>query len=52
MTELSVISTDQAPKAVGPYSQAIRAGSLLFCSGQIPLHPETQQLVVDVILKI
>ena len=46
MTELSVISTDQAPKAVGPYSQAIRAGSLLFCSGQIPLHPETQQLVV------
>lgn len=33
----SVISTERAPGAIGPYSQAIRAGELLFCSGQIPL---------------
>lgn len=40
-----VISTDTAPKAIGPYSQAIRAGNLLFCSGQIPLDPITMQIV-------
>jgi 2-iminobutanoate/2-iminopropanoate deaminase len=34
-----------APAAVGPYAQAIRAGGLLFCSGQIPLDPETGELV-------
>lgn len=34
-----VIQTDQAPAAIGPYSQAIRAGELLFTSGQIPLKP-------------
>jgi 2-iminobutanoate/2-iminopropanoate deaminase len=34
-----------APAAVGPYAQAIRAGGLLFCSGQLPLHPETGELV-------
>ena len=33
------VSTDQAPEAIGPYSQGIRSGSLLFCSGQIPLDP-------------
>jgi len=38
-------STDQAPKAIGPYSQAITAGSLLYCSGQIPLDPATGALV-------
>ena len=36
-----VICTKNAPAAVGPYSQAIRTGDLLFCSGQIPLVPET-----------
>lgn len=41
----SAISTPQAPAAIGPYSQAIRAGDLLFCSGQIPLDPATGQLV-------
>jgi len=40
-----VIATDRGPKAIGPYSQAIRAGGLLFVSGQIPLDPATQQLV-------
>jgi 2-iminobutanoate/2-iminopropanoate deaminase len=34
-----------APAAVGPYVHAVRAGSLLFCSGQIPLHPETGEIV-------
>jgi 2-iminobutanoate/2-iminopropanoate deaminase len=40
-----VVSTDKAPKAIGPYSQAIVAGELIFTSGQIPLDPATQQLV-------
>lgn len=39
------VSSDAAPKAIGPYSQAIRAGSLLFVSGQIPLDPATGTLV-------
>ncbi len=39
------IATDQAPAAIGPYSQAVRAGKLLFCSGQIALDPATGQLV-------
>ena len=37
----TVISTDQAPGAIGPYSQAIKVGNLLFASGQIPLDPAT-----------
>ena len=40
-----VVSTDKAPKAIGPYSQAIVAGNLVFTSGQIPLDPKTQQMV-------
>ena len=39
------VSTQSAPAAIGPYSQAIRAGSLLFVSGQIPLDPATGSLV-------
>ena len=39
------VSSDAAPKAIGPYSQAIRAGSLLFVSGQIPLDPATGTMV-------
>ncbi|MBC7419570.1 MAG: RidA family protein [Bdellovibrio sp.] len=39
-----VISTDSAPKAVGPYSQAIQMGEFLFCSGQIPIDPKTQEV--------
>ena len=40
-----VIATDRGPKAIGPYSQAIKANGFLFLSGQIPLDPRTQQLV-------
>ncbi|MGE5140565.1 MAG: RidA family protein [Rudaea sp.] len=43
--ERRVISTPQAPSAIGPYSQAIAAGDLIFCSGQIPLDPATGKLV-------
>src|SRR5919197_669547 len=39
------VSTPLAPTAIGPYSQAIRTGSLLFCSGQIPLDPATGDMV-------
>jgi 2-iminobutanoate/2-iminopropanoate deaminase len=39
------VASDGAPKAIGPYSQAIRAGSLLFVSGQIPLDPATGAMV-------
>ena len=41
------VSTDHAPAAIGPYSQGIRTGSLLFCSGQIPLDPSTGEIVKD-----
>ncbi|NCD26567.1 MAG: RidA family protein [Deltaproteobacteria bacterium] len=43
MTKLSCISTDQAPAAVGPYSQAVRAGGLVYVSGQLGLVPATGQ---------
>ena len=39
------ISSQDAPKAIGPYSQAVRAGQLLFVSGQVPLDPATGQIV-------
>jgi len=40
-----VIHTDKAPKAIGPYSQAIQAGNFLFLSGQLPLEPASGELV-------
>ena len=40
-----VIATSNAPKAIGPYSQAIRCGDLVFCSGQVALDPVTQQVI-------
>jgi 2-iminobutanoate/2-iminopropanoate deaminase len=40
-----VISTQQAPQAIGPYSQAIRGGGLIFTSGQIAIDPATSQIV-------
>jgi 2-iminobutanoate/2-iminopropanoate deaminase len=43
--KLKVVSTDKAPAAIGPYSQAIQAGNLLFCSGQIPLDPVSGEIV-------
>jgi 2-iminobutanoate/2-iminopropanoate deaminase len=42
---LSAVSTASAPKALGPYSQAIRAGQFLFVSGQVPIDPVTGELV-------
>ena len=41
---MEYISTDKAPKAIGPYSQAVRVGNLLFTSGQIPLDPESGEI--------
>ncbi len=43
--EREVLTAHGAPATVGPYSHAVRAGSLLFCSGQIPLDPDTGELV-------
>ena len=40
-----IISTSEAPGAIGPYSQAVRSGRFLFCSGQIPLDPKSGQIV-------
>ena len=40
-----VIATSEAPKAVGPYSQAVAVGNFLFCAGQIPLDPATGELI-------
>jgi 2-iminobutanoate/2-iminopropanoate deaminase len=45
MANRTAVHSDEAPKAIGPYSQAIRAGNLLFCSGQIPLDPRTGEIV-------
>ncbi len=45
MTERAVVHTDAAPAAIGPYSQAIRAGDLVFTAGQVGFDPATRQLV-------
>jgi 2-iminobutanoate/2-iminopropanoate deaminase len=42
-----IISTDTAPGAIGPYSQAIKAGNMVFCSGQIPIDVNTGEFVSD-----
>jgi 2-iminobutanoate/2-iminopropanoate deaminase len=42
-----IISTTDAPAAIGPYSQAVRAGSLVFCAGQVPLDPKSGQIVSE-----
>tara|TARA_B100000886_G_C20344078_1_gene457894 strand:+ start:114 stop:584 length:471 start_codon:yes stop_codon:yes gene_type:complete len=44
-----IISTENAPQAIGPYSQAVKAGNLMFISGQIPLDPKTGDLVSEFI---
>ena len=44
-TSKTAISTPSAPPAIGPYSQAVRVGDMLFCSGQIPTDPSTGQFV-------
>jgi reactive intermediate/imine deaminase len=45
MPERRIIETERAPAAIGPYSQAVRVGSTVYLSGQIPLDPSTQALV-------
>ncbi len=45
MTQNKVISTDKAPKAIGPYSQAYLCGNTLYCSGQIAINPETNEFI-------
>ena len=47
MTHKIVIQTSDAPAAIGPYSQAIKAGPLVFLSGQIPLDPKSMEIVSD-----
>jgi len=47
MSDKQEINTVNAPAAIGPYSQAIKTGSLLFCSGQIPLDPITMEIVSE-----
>ena len=44
MSDTKVINTDQAPSAIGPYSQAVRAGDFVYLSGQIPLDPATMEV--------
>jgi 2-iminobutanoate/2-iminopropanoate deaminase len=46
-TDREPVTALGAPAAIGPYSHAVRAGNLLFCSGQIPLDPETGRIVGD-----
>jgi 2-iminobutanoate/2-iminopropanoate deaminase len=43
------VTTNNAPGAIGPYSQAIKAGGMVFCSGQIPIDPATGEFVSDVV---
>ncbi|MEY2482604.1 MAG: 2-iminobutanoate/2-iminopropanoate deaminase [Verrucomicrobiota bacterium] len=46
-----IISTNEAPAAIGPYSQAVRAGSFVFCAGQVPLDPKSGQIVSEDIVE-
>ncbi|KJS21386.1 MAG: hypothetical protein VR72_10790 [Clostridiaceae bacterium BRH_c20a] len=43
----TIINTERAPQAIGPYSQAVKAGQLLFVSGQIPINAQSGELVQD-----
>src|SRR2546423_15710434 len=42
---MEIVATNRAPRAIGPYSQAVRAGNMLFASGQIPIDPATGEFV-------
>ena len=44
---METVSTENAPGAIGPYSQAVKTGNLVFCSGQIPIDPATGNFVSD-----
>jgi 2-iminobutanoate/2-iminopropanoate deaminase len=48
--EKQIINTKQAPAPIGPYNQAVKAGNMLFISGQIALHPDTNQLMKEDII--
>jgi 2-iminobutanoate/2-iminopropanoate deaminase len=48
---MEAISADDAPKAIGPYSQAVRVGNMVFLSGQIPLDPRTGEMVTSDIVR-
>lgn len=45
MSHFQTVTTDKAPGAIGPYSQAVKANNLLFCSGQIPLDPQSMEVI-------
>lgn len=45
MSELAIVHTDEAPAAVGPYSQAVAYGDVVYCSGAIPIDPATGKLI-------
>ncbi|WP_299257573.1 RidA family protein [uncultured Kushneria sp.] len=47
MSNRAAIHTDRAPKAIGPYSQAVKAGNTVYLSGQIPLDPDTMEMVSE-----
>lgn len=47
MTDKTIIATDQAPAAIGTYSQAVKAGNTVYFSGQIPLNPSTMEMVTE-----
>lgn len=48
MSNMQTIQTELAPKAVGPYSQAVSAGEFIFCSGQIGINPQTNEIAVGI----
>ncbi|MFT6351587.1 MAG: reactive intermediate/imine deaminase [Neptuniibacter pectenicola] len=47
MSNKSIISTNKAPAAIGTYSQAVKAGNTVYLSGQIPLNPETMEMITE-----
>ena len=47
MTEKTIVATDNAPSAIGPYSQAVTAGNTTYISGQIPLNPASMKVETD-----
>ena len=47
MSNKQIINTDKAPAAIGTYSQAVKVGTTVYLSGQIPLNPETMEVVAD-----
>ncbi|WP_299008238.1 RidA family protein [uncultured Shewanella sp.] len=47
MAEKTIIATDKAPQAIGTYSQAVKVGSTVYLSGQIPLDPDTMQMASE-----